>query len=87
MVLGIDSFCMHLGDFFGKKMVILWGGSADFNTSKPYFGNYNNYKFFIPYLKGNKPTHSFDTGQEYINQHDPSKIAESVLEKLKINEI
>lgn len=83
-LIGIDSFCMHLADSYKKNMIILWGGSADFNTCKPYFGDYNNYKFFIPYLKGNKPTYSFDTGQEFINQHNPQKISESIFELLKI---
>lgn len=80
LLLGIDSFCMHVASCYNKPMVILFGGNVEFNSTKPYFGDYSNYKFFIPYLNGNKPTHTFDTGQEYINQFNPDSIAQSVID-------
>jgi ADP-heptose:LPS heptosyltransferase len=84
MLLGIDSFCMHISDALNKPMVILYAGNAPFNHSRPYFGDYAKYRFFIPDMMGKKHTYSFTQGQEYINQHEPEKIAEAVFELLNL---
>lgn len=80
LLLGIDSFCMHLASLYDKKMVILYAGNVNFNSTRPYFGDYSNYRFLIPFLKDKKPTYSFNTGKEYINQHNPEKIKEYFME-------
>lgn len=75
-LIGIDSFCMHLASIYNKKMLILFGGHHYFNCCKPYFGDYNNYRFMIADLKNKKPTFSKTLGSEYMNQFDPIIIAE-----------
>jgi len=81
-LLGIDSFCMHLASAFNKPMFILFGGHHHFNCCKPYFGDSFKQHFFLPNLKGNKPTFSYDKGAEYLNQFDPKDIAETFVKNI-----
>lgn len=82
LLLGIDSFCMHLADFYKKPMVILYSGNVEFNNTRPYFGDLNMYKFFIPDLGGLAPFYNPDTAQEYINQHSPKEVSNAIRQLL-----
>jgi len=79
-ILGIDSFCMHLASVFDKPMLILFGGHHHFNCCKPYFGDPSKQHFFLPDLKGKKPTFSYDKGQEYMDEFDPKCVAKKFIE-------
>lgn len=81
-LLGIDSFCMHLASSFNKPMLILFGGHHHFNCCKPYFGDETIQHFFLPKLKENKPTFSYDKGGEYLNEYDPNHVAEVFIERI-----
>lgn len=85
-LIGIDSFCMHLASIYNKKMLILFGGHHYFNCCKPYFGDYNNYRFMIADLKNKKPTFSKTLGSEYMNQFDPIIIAKEFVKHFFENE-
>jgi len=82
LLLGIDSFCMHLSDHYRKPMVILFGGSINFNNCRPYFGDLNMYKIFIPDMAGLSPFYNPDAAQEYINQHKPEDISNAIMQLL-----
>ena len=81
-LIGIDSFCMHLASVFDKPMFILFGGHHHFNCCKPYFGDPFKQHFFLPNLKGNKPTFSYDKGEEYLNQFDPEEVSQYIIKHL-----
>jgi len=85
-LIGVDSFCMHLASIYNKKMLILFGGHHYFNCCKPYFGDYENYRFMIADLKNKKPTFSKTIGAEYMNQFDPNTIAQEFLKHFFKNE-
>ena len=81
-LLGIDSFCMHLASCFNKPMLILFGAHHHFNCCKPYFGDETIQHFFLPKLKENKPTFSYDKGGEYLNEYNPNHVAEVFIERI-----
>ncbi len=82
LLLGIDSFCMHLANSYGKPMVILYSATTEFNNSKPYFGDLKLCKFFIPERNGLPAFYGLDAAQEYINQHNPKDISDAVIQLL-----
>ena len=86
LLLGIDSFFMHLASSFNKPMLILFGAHQCFNCCKPYFGDPNIQHFFLADLKGNRPTYSYEKGGEYMDQFSPEEIAEAFIKILKKHE-
>lgn len=81
-LLGIDSFCMHLASSFDKPMLILFGAHHHLNCCKPYFGDPLKQYFFIPDMKDNKPTFSYENGGEYLNQFDPKDVSKTFIEMM-----
>lgn len=82
--LGIDSFAIHIGSGYNKKMVGLYAPMLP-SQSGPYWSDEENFiTLEPPRKKGGKPCYCINENPKTINKIYPEKIAESVLKLLGI---
>ena len=83
LLLGIDSFPIHLASYYDRKIVGLYCNMYK-EHSKPYWGNESNHCLIESERFGLKPSYSSIENKKTINLIKPEYIAQKVLDMLEI---
>lgn len=78
LVVGVDSWILHLAGFYNKYIVGLYSNN-NINNVKPFFCDNDRLKLFEPNRNGAKPSYALDENPKTINNIPPEKIAQAVL--------
>jgi hypothetical protein len=82
MHVGTDSFAAHIASGFGKKIVALYSNN-NINNVKPYWTKEEDMILLSPEIQG-KPSYAAQENPKSINNIKPEKIAQAILNLLKI---
>lgn len=83
LLVGIDSFPIHLASFYNIKIVGLYCNMYK-EQSKPYWGDTEKHYLIESPRYGLKPSYSANEAKKTINEIKPETIAKTILEALKI---
>ena len=82
MHVGTDSFGAHIASGFNKKIVALYSNN-NINNVKPYWTKEEDMILLSPHIQG-KPSYAAQENPKNINNIKPEKIAQAILNLLKI---
>jgi len=80
---GADSFGVHIASCYNKPLVALYSNSLPENAG-PYFGEKNNHILLEINKENRKPSYSAQENPKTINEIDPIKITNAILQKLNL---